>query len=117
VAIQKNQSNVIIIYHCIKNNNASNTVHTRPHETVPFELALERDEQDEDQVYELLQTSASLLDQAASHNHSMMHHSYGGSMDMQFALDDDSDDEDEEDHSNGDDKSTKGSDVTDQGKP
>lgn len=52
-------------------------------------------EEDEDEVYEMLQTSASLLDKAsASHNERMMH-SFGGSMDLEFTLDQDDSDDDE----------------------
>ena len=47
--------------------------------------------EEEDQVYELLQTSASLLESAGASHKQRMNHSFGGSMDLEasFALGDD----------------------------
>ena len=64
-------------------------------------------EEDEDKVYEMLQTSASLLDKAASHNERMMH-SFGGSMDLEFAVGEDSDDDDDDDDPSSNDKGEEG---------
>lgn len=52
--------------------------------------------EEEDKVYEMLQTSASLLESAATHKQ-RMHHSFGGSMDLEssFALGGDDDDDDD----------------------
>ena len=60
--------------------------------------------EEEDQVYDLLQTSSSLLDNAANHKKNLMHHSFGHSMDLEqsFALGDD--DDDDEDTKNGEEK-------------
>lgn len=53
--------------------------------------------EEEDKVYEMLQTSSSLLDNAATHKKNMMQHSFGHSMDLEqsFAMGDDDDDDDD----------------------
>ena len=50
--------------------------------------------EEEDKVYDLLQTSSSLLESAATHKN-RMHHSFGASLDFEssFALGDDDDDD------------------------